>query len=194
MTILLSSLLLIASAETVSYCDSIPMQLTDWNSSVSLPKFDPEMGTLTGVELKCVLNLSQGVSLENMNNNGGNFTIFINGGLLVDLPNSENISINADHSSEGELAGFDGRKDRSGPSGLNRSEVITVEPVIKNYSHIDDFIAGSADEMAILPVTATFMSKTETSGSFLSGISLMAGASVCIFYTYEPNTARKGGN
>jgi len=193
LTILLSSLLLIASAETVSFCDSIPMQLTDWNSRVTLPKFDPEMGTLTGVDLKSESNLSRDISLENMNNNSANFALFLMGGLMVELPNSENISQNVNQSFEGRLSNFDGSKDYSGPSGLNKSEVIAVEPAFKSYFAIDDFKASFAGEKAVLPVMTSFSTLVKSSGSASSRVTLKAGASVCITYTYETKIAKEGG-
>lgn len=193
LTILLSSLLLIASAETVSFCDSIPMQITDWNSSVTLPKFDPEMGTLTGVDLKSESNLSRDISLENMNNNSANFALFLMGGLLIELPNSESISQNVNQSFEGRLSGFDGSKDYSAPSGLNKSEVIAVEPAFKSYFAIDDFKASFVGEKAVLPVMTSFSTQVQSSGSASSRVTLKAGASVCITYTYEPKIAKEGG-
>jgi len=192
--ILLSSLLLTASAETVNYCDFIPMQMTDWNSSVNLPKFDPEMGTLTGVDLKCVSNLSRDISLENMKNNSANFVLSLMGGIIVVLPNSENISMNVNQSIEGRLSGFDGGKDYSGNSGLNKSGIIAVEPAFKSYLAIDDFKAGFAGEKAVLPVMTSFSTEVRSSGSASSRLTLKANASVCIFYTYEPKTAKEGGS
>jgi len=191
MAILLSSLLLIASAETVNYCDSIPMQMTDWNSSVNLSKFDPEMGTLTGVDLKCISNLSRDISLENMNNNSANFVLSLMGGVVVVLSNSENISLNVNQSFEGRLSGFDGGKDYSGSPSLNKSDIIAVEPAFKSYLAIDDFKASFAGEKAVLPVMTSFSTKVRSSGSASSRVTLKADAGVCVSYTYEPKTQKK---
>ena len=194
LTILLPSLLLIASAETVSFCDSIPMQLTDWNSSVTLPKFDPEMGTLTGVDLKSVLNLSQGISIENKNSRPSNYTISIFGGMIVLLPNSDNISININHSSSGNLSGFDGNVDSAGPSGVSTNEVIATEPALKNYSAINDFIGSSPGEKIALPVRVYLSSRMQLPGSADSGISTNSGATVCISYIYNRKATQEGGS
>ncbi|MCX6679192.1 MAG: choice-of-anchor E domain-containing protein [Methanothrix sp.] len=194
MTILLPSLLLIASAETVSFCDSIPMQIIDWNSSVNLPKFDPEMGTLTGVDLKSVLNLSQTTMVENMNNKSGNFSLNISGGLLLELPGSENLTLNVNHSSGGNLSGFDGNMDYSGPSGVNSTVNIPTEPALKSYSAIDEFLASSPGENITLPVRITIDSLLKAPGSSSSGVRMKAGSEVCITYTYNPVTAKEGGS
>jgi hypothetical protein len=194
LTILLSSLLLTASAETISFCDSIPMQLTDWNSSVTLPKFDSEMGTLTGVDLKGLLNLSLGITMENKNPKPANYSVSIFGGFLVELPKSYNLSINVNHITDGELSGYDGNIDNSGPSGLNTSVVIPSEPTSKSYPAIDDFIAVSSGENITLPVNVSMNSLMKVPGNSNSEINLMAGAQVCISYTYEAKNSNESGS
>jgi hypothetical protein len=194
LAILLSSLLLTASAETVSYCGSIPMQVTDWNSSVTLPKFNPEIGTLTGVDLKGVSNLSLGITMENKNQKPANYSVSILGGFMIVLPNSDNISINVNHSYEGELSGYDGNMDYSGASGHNSNEVIAGEPVLRSYPSVDDFIAVSSGESITLPVNVTMYSLTDVPGNSNSDISLMAGVQVCISYTYKAKNSNVGGS
>lgn len=191
--IFLSSLLLTASAETVSYCDSIPLKVTDWNSSVTLPKFDPEMGTLTGVDLKSVSNLSLGIRVESKNRKPANYSVSIFGGFVVVLPNSDSITINVNHSSGGRLSGYDGNMDYSGASGYNSSEVFAGEPVFKSYPSIDDFIAVSSGESITLPVNVSINSMTKVPGNSNSDISLMAGVQVCISYNYKAKDPNVGG-
>jgi hypothetical protein len=193
MAILLSSLLLIASAETVYYCDSIPLKLTNWNSNVTLPKFDPEMGTLTGVDLKSVSNLSLGIIMENRDLMPANYSVSIFSGFVVVLPNSDIISINVNHTTGGSLSGYDGKIDNSGTSGLNSSVVVSSEPVLKSLSSIDDFIADSPGESISLPVNASIKSQRNVPGNSNSEISLMAGAQVCVSYTYKAKESNGGG-
>ena len=188
--IVLMSLMPIAAAETMSICDSIPIKVTDWNSYITLPKFDPEMGLLTGINLRSEINLSESISLENLNNNPANYSIALTGGLEITLPNSSNLSQNINQSSEGYLGGFDGSNDYSGPSGLNIIKDVPVEPVSESYSELADFIASSSGEKAVLPASASFSSLIKSNGSASSISNLMAGAHVCITYTYEPNATK----
>lgn len=192
MIILMSCLILPAGAETISYCDSIPLQLTDWNSSVTLPKFNPEMGTLTGVDIKSVLNLSQGILVENFNNKPVNYSVTILGRLLVELPRSETMSININHSSEGQLAAFDDDNDFSGPSGTNLSADIETEPAFAKYSSLKEFIAHLPDENLTLPVSIFITSLMEVPGSSSIGVRMKAGADVCISYKYDLGTSKEG--
>jgi len=192
--LLLSLLLLNASAETVTYCGSIPMKSTDWKSSIVLPKFDPEMGTLTGVDLKGGLNLTQNVFVENMENESSNFSLSISGLLVVSLPGSENLTVNLNHSSEGNLSGYDGNMDYSGPSSVNTIENIPVEPIQKSTAAIGEFISNSPGENVTLPTSVHIKSRIIAPGTSSSGVRISAGAYVCINYTYNPNTAKEGGS
>lgn len=187
------SLLMLANAETVSYCGSIPMQVTDWNSSVILPKFNPEMGQLNGVDLKSELNLTQGIALENTNNESIHLEFSLYGGLSIVLPNSKVLSHNVNRTLEMQLSGFDGSLDYSGPSGVNKSEMIRVEPIYENYSAIDDFLAASPGDSAAIPITTTFESSTKSTGSAASISRLQAGANICVTYTFEPEVRYAGG-
>ncbi|MFZ2470946.1 MAG: choice-of-anchor E domain-containing protein [Methanothrix sp.] len=181
-----------ASAENLIFCDSIPEKLVDWNSSVTLPKFDPEVGTLKQVDLSCIMNLSQGIELENKNSMPGNFTLSILGALTAKLPSSQNISINVNHSSEGNVSGYDGVMDYKGASGINSSERIPTEAASKRVSTLDDFLAGSPGEGITLPVTVNIASLMKMPGSSRYGITLKAGAQVCLTYTYDAKSIAKG--
>ena len=61
--VFVSPWLLSASAERIDYCDSIAEEYAGWSSNVTLPKFDPELGTLRAVDLSCEMNLSQEVMI-----------------------------------------------------------------------------------------------------------------------------------
>lgn len=85
--------LLSASAERIDYCDFIPEMNAGWSSNATLPKFDPEMGTLSAVDLSCEMNLSQELMIENENPEPTNFTLMLSGQLTLSLPSSESLSI-----------------------------------------------------------------------------------------------------
>jgi hypothetical protein len=182
-----------ASAERIEYCDSIPEGLVDWNSGATLPKFDPAMGTLKEVEISCIMNLSQEIKLENQNSKPGNFTLTLWGGMNVDLPSNQSLSINVNHSSHSNISGYDGIIDYSGSSGINSTEIIPTDVASMNISNIDDFLAVSPGENLTLPVNVHISSHAEVPGSVSYGVALNAGAQVCLAYTYDPKSIQEGG-
>jgi hypothetical protein len=165
----------------------------DWNSSVTLPKFNPEIGTLKEVDLLCIMNLSQEIELENKNSKPANFTLSVRGGLNVMLPSSQNLTIIINHSSQGNVSGYDGITDYSGASGIKSSEQIPTEAVSESISNLDDFLASSPGESITLPVVVNIASEMMMSGSSSGGVTMKAGAQVCIKYTYDAKSIEEVG-
>jgi hypothetical protein len=192
LTILLSSLLLIASAETVSYCDSIPMQMTDWNSSVSLPKFDPDMGVLKAVDISIDVNLSQQVKAENLEKSNSSISTTIEPVLVLILPNTQEIKANASLASSRDLAPFDGVNDFSGSSGINFTESSSSGTANYQIREVSDFVAASPGEMLLLRGVLEGRRRTVSDSGVFSNIRIVAGARVCVSYQYEAVAYYKG--
>lgn len=181
------------SAENLIFCDSIREKPVNWNSSITLPKFDPEMGTLKKVDLLCTMNLSQEIMVENKDSNPADFNMSISGALVVKLTSSENIFININHSSKGNLSAYDGVMDDSGTSGITSSANIPTEAASKSISNFADFIAGSPGESITIPVAIIIASQMKVPASSSSELATKAGAQVCVSYTYDEKSIKDGG-
>lgn len=192
--VFVSSWLLSASAERIDYCDSIAEEYAGWSSNVTLPKFDPELGTLRAVDLSCEMNLSQEVMIENENPNPVNYTLILAGELTVELPSSDGLSISFNQSTAGNLSGYDGDTDYQGSSGSKSVIPIPTEAATKSIADINDFLANAPDETIVLPVVVDASSQTKTSGKSNSGVLSKAGAKVCVSYTYDLKPEEGGQN
>lgn len=192
--VFVSPWLLSASAERIDYCDSIAEEYAGWSSNVTLPKFDPELGTLRAVDLSCEMNLSQEIMIENENPNPVNYTLILAGELTVGLPSSDGLSISFNQSTAGNLSGYDGDTDYQGSSGSKSVIPIPTEAATKSIADINDFLANAPDETIVLPVVVDASSQTKTSGRSNSGVFSKAGAKVCVSYTYDLKTEEGGQN
>ena len=192
--VFVSSWLLSASAERIDYCDSIAEEYAGWSSNVTLPKFDPELGTLRAVDLSCEMNLSQEVMIENENPNPVNYTLILAGELTVELPSSDGLSISFNQSTAGNLSGYDGDTDYQGSSGSKSVIPIPTEAATKSIADINDFLANAPNETIVLPVVVDASSQTKTSGKSNSGVLSKAGAKVCVSYTYDLKSEEGGQN
>ncbi len=192
--VFVSSWLLSASAERIDYCDSIAEEYAGWSSNVTLPKFDPELGTLRAVDLSCEMNLSQEVMIENENPNPVNYTLILAGELTVELPSSDGLSISFNQSTAGNLSGYDGDTDYQGSSGSKSVIPIPTEAATKSIADINDFLANAPNETIVLPVVVDASSQTKTSGKSNSGVLSKAGAKVCVSYTYDLKPEEGGQN
>lgn len=192
--VFVSSWLLSASAERIDYCDSIAEEYAGWSSNVTLPKFDAELGTLRAVDLSCEMNLSQEVMIENENPNPVNYTLILAGELTVELPSSDGLSISFNQSTAGNLSGYDGDTDYQGSSGSKSVIPIPTEAATKSIADINDFLANAPNETIVLPVVVDASSQTKTSGRSNSGVFSIAGAEVCVTYTYDLKSEEGGPN
>jgi len=184
--------LLSASAERIDYCDFIPEMNAGWSSNATLPKFDPEMGTLSAVDLSCEMNLSQELMIENENPEPTNFTLMLSGQLTLSLPSSESLSISFNRTTGGNLSQYDGVSDYDGSSGTRSVTQIPTEAATKSIADISDFLASTPGESIVLPVVIDVSSQTKTSGKSNSGVISRAGAKVCVSYTYNAKSGEGG--
>jgi hypothetical protein len=192
--VFVSAWLLSASAEQMDYCDIVPETYAGWSSNVSLPKFDPELGTLRGVDLSCEMNLSQEIMIENENPKPANFTIMLKGEMTLGLPSSESLSVSFNRSTTGNLSQYDGISDYSGSSGTKSITQIPTEAATRSIADISDFLANTSGESIVLPVVVDASSQTMTSGRANSGVFSIVGAKVCVSYTYDKSQEKVASN
>jgi len=192
--ILVSAWLLSGSAEQIEYCDSIAEDYAGWISNVTLPKFDPELGTLRAVDLSCEMNLSQEIMIENENPKPANFTVMLSGQLTVGLASSDGLSISFNQSTKGNLSEYDGITDYAGASGTKSVTHIPTEAATRSIEDIGEFLADAPNESIVLPVVVDANSQTETSGRSKTGVFSIAGAEVCVSYAYDLKSEEGGQN
>ena len=190
--VFISPWLLSAGAERIEHCDSIPEMYAGWDSNVTLPKFDPELGTLKAVDLSCEINLSQEVRMENENPKPTNFTLMLSGQLTLGLPSSDSLSVSFNRTTDGNLSQYDGVTDYAGSSGIQSIIPIPTEAAAKSISDMEEFLAQAPGESIILPVVVDVSSQTKASGRSNSGVFSIAGAKVCVYYTYDAKSVEGG--
>ena len=171
---------------TVVYCDEVPTEITDWTRNLTLPKFDPSLGTLIKVDLTFDLNVTQDIFFENKGSGAGTITVDSEGVLLVTMPDSDTVLVNVSRIFSEDVEAFDGTRDFSGPSGCNITGVTFGESVTRSYADLSDFTAGFPGETIALPATATVRATIRGPGDSISKINTCAGSEACVMYTYDP--------
>jgi hypothetical protein len=174
-----------AGAETVVFCDSVPSQNGNWARNFTVPKFDPDMGTLKAVDITVDLNLSQQVEFENTGDGNSSINSTVDSALSLILPGSEEIKANTSLNFSRELAAFDGTDDFLGPSGTNLTGSSTSNTVTYSPQDVSGFVASTPEEMLLMEGVVKISPITDLSGSSSSVVRTMAGASVCVSYRYD---------
>jgi len=182
----------IACAEDLVFCDSVSMQNTEWSHNFSVPKFDPSIGTLNGVDIDILFNLSQRFKAEN--SGGSDAIINSTTGSVLQLitPDSREINTNVSLVMEKTLGPFDGSNDFSGSSGINLTDTARSANTYSYPSDISDFIANGSGERVQLNAMTNTTPIISISGSTSSNVMTMADARICVSYHYDPKSSSGG--
>lgn len=177
-----------AVAEDIVFCDSVQLQSGRWAGNFTIPRFDPNLGSLKAVEIAADANLSQRVRVENTGSDNSTINSSTQAVLTLLLPDAQEIKANASLAIFRELQPFDGVEDFSGRSGKDIAESSSSGMVRYSFQNISGFVESWPGEKLILPGTIYSKSSNPSigiSGSASSQVQTKIGASVCVSYQYE---------
>lgn len=181
----------VAGADTIGYGDSIPLQATNWTKSVTVPKFDPALGTLTGIDFYLTGHVEGNAKFESLDAKATTVTMNLKATITLKRPDMSTlvVVIPVVSTSDGVTA-FDGVIDFGGTSGraylglmANQSDSASSPPPASDLAL---FTASFAGETITLPAIATGNSEGSGAGNLLLVFSTSASADVRVVYTYDP--------
>lgn len=183
----------IASAQIHQQCftASVPLQFTNWSTSVNLPKFDPLQGQLVAVQLS-VGATQQGIArAENLDVAPVSLTIDYMCSVTLSRPDLSVLSVCSPLTVfMDSLAGSDGTLDFGGPSGVTHSGIVSSStsgvslPTIPSDLVLFAGPAGAPGSIA-LPITATGTSFAFGGGNLVTQFTSQVSARVDVCYTYD---------
>jgi hypothetical protein len=182
-------------AQTVSNQVTLPAQTTNWSRSLTVPQFNPALGTLTEVDVINSGDLTGRIQVESEDRAPQTVTGTVAGTLTLSGPGVSALVASSSRSETFAAAAYDGVPDYGGTSGHDfgpqtvsgsRTLTLTDPGVLALYQGtgtvtFTDQATGSS-------------SATSTGGNLLSLISEQAGGSVTVVYHYLPNTCLQPGN
>ncbi len=178
---------------TVTSSDTVPLMTTGWSSHVRLDKFDPDLGTLTGLVITLTGTIQGQAQYESLNNKGSNITLSFSSNISVFRPGGASLITNAvPHQQFMELAPpYDGITDFGGSSGNTFPGIIAVamsshsSPMPISDLSLFTGVAGTGFAGTItLPVVANGTSTGSGAGIILQFMQ-QATATVEVRYTYN---------
>lgn len=178
-------------ADQISYSDAAPLMLTNWNQTLTLPKFDPNLGTLTSVLLKLTGEVNGSASFESTNPLPTDVTTIFNADITLMRPDNSVLLMTSPKSSVTvPVGGYDGIIDFMGPSGRMIPEVkdslMTMVQFDQPLSVSDQTLFVGAGEFLDLPVRAVGRSRGTGSGNLLMLFRTSAAATAEITYVFTP--------
>jgi len=178
-----------ALAATISYSSSygVPVGVQpDWNTNLSLAKFNPGLGTLTGVTVSLTGNIFGSIGVENMNlTDTRTINAALTASMTVNLPNAATLTANPTSNQTFILPKFDLTDDKTGTSGETRSN-LTATNQVYYYVLPADLALFTGFGNQTYHIAATDASFATGGGNTSSSFSNVAGALLQVTYDYTP--------
>jgi len=171
---------------------SIPTSTTNWNDSVSIPKFDPNSGVLHGIHFTLAGTATGSAKAESLDAAPSDVTLNFQCTLTLTRPDNSVIVVAiplqqfVDH-----FASFDGVIDFAGTSGATHPNLLVTDTQFVDSLTAADLAlftgpAGNPGTL-LLPVTAVATSGAGGAGNLVSQFAQTAAALVSVCYDYTPN-------
>lgn len=181
----------LARAEETPQEIEMLLRLTNWQDTVALPRFDPALGTLTGVELQITSRLSGTVRYENLDAVGRTLSLSLRTVVQVRRPNGLLGEASSDALVPASTTAFDGKRDFAGNSGGVANAISAVSsPHTINLSAPNDLVdfigpAGAPGALS-LAVSASGQAQSSGGGNVALSFRTEAGVKLAIRYLYTP--------
>lgn len=187
-TVVLASL---ANADTL--CTTVtsgPPQKTNWNSSLTIPKFDPALGVLKSIRVDLTGHIQGSARIESHDVAPSTTTVVLEATLSLNRPDGSVLVIAVPRQPfVDNLTPFDGVDDWAGGSGRSHdnitadaTESVTSPPPPSDLVLFTGPINNPGT--IVLPVTARGTSSASGSGNVISQFITDASAAVTVCYTY----------
>lgn len=187
--------------QTQSFSATLPLTPTNFStetdpdlSPLSVPKFSPDLGTLTSVDLTFQATVQGQIQVESLDQTpkaisptlGGTVTLTLNGATLQPLTLVKNMGIF-------QAAAYDGQRDFSGPSGKTYplTQQTKTETLTLNAS-TSDLSAFQGPGSFQANVAALGQSVVSGSGNMADQTNTQATATLSVVYHYTPSSAVGG--
>jgi hypothetical protein len=185
-----------ASAQTQQQCHnaSIPLTTTNWALSVSVPKFDPNLGTLQSITFNMTGFIEGDARAESLDNQPTVATLQFAGTITLTRPDmSQIVQVLPVANFVDPLGAFDGVIDFRGPSGVSHLGVAASQmSSFTSPPPASDLVLftgpGGNPGTITLPVTAVGTSVATGPGNIVSQFTQRARVDVQVCYNFLPNT------
>jgi hypothetical protein len=179
---------------TLTQTATVPTAATDWSTTVSLPQFDPTLGTLTAVDIINAGTFSSDIKVENEDPVPATITATDSGTLTLSNSFLTGLIATGSSSQQFNATAFDGVIDFGGTSGHDfgaQTAAATNSTTLTDASVLTAF-TGTGSISFTEAAHAT--SNAAGPGNRVVQINTTASAQVSVIYHYIPNGCLKPGN
>lgn len=180
--------------ESITHSVSFPQTTTDWTLTRTAPRFDPALGTLTGVDVTNSAAITSGIKAESLDGEASTLSATVSGTVSLSIPGAGSVTT-APVVEAGSFAAapYDGIADFGGPSGHDfgsHTAAGAATAVVSGASLSEYAGTGSVELVGV----ATAASHTTGGGNVLNKITTVASAQVILTYRYLPVVCLRAGS
>jgi len=178
----------VASAETIVHVDTVPIAPTNWNNVMEIPKFDPSLGTLTGIEFELLGMIRGDIRFESLDALPATIHVWLQAQIKLSRPDmSELVVALPVEEDEEEVSAYDGVLDFGGTSGRTYLDV-PAEATVSMISPPpeSDLALFTGEGVIALPIRAEGRSRATGAGNLVARFATRASAELTVTYTYTP--------
>jgi hypothetical protein len=188
-TLLLPALAAAQGTATVCFNDAVPLQPTNWNSSVTIPKFDPSLGTLQSIQFTISGTVQGQAAVESLDAAPTVINTSFSAQLTLTRPDLSVIVVTIPIAMFSDpVTAFDGTLDFGGTSGVTHPGIIAMDSdMATSPPPLSDLVLFTGPGTISLPVTAAATSIATGPGNVVTQFMTSASATVQVCYTYEVN-------
>ncbi len=182
-----------ARADVISFSDSVPLQSTNFNSSVTLPLFDPSIGILEKVTLKLTGYVEGAAKFESLDSEPATVTMELAAEITLQRPDLSTLVVSLPLvMTSDDVDAFDGNIDFGGGSGRTYANLMADQLEIVMTMDPADLALFTGVGNVVLPVVAIGASTGSGAGNLLLQFNTSAAADVTVCYQYIPEPATAG--
>jgi protocatechuate 3,4-dioxygenase beta subunit len=173
---------------------TIPTTGTDWTQSLSVPKFDPSLGTLTSIDIVNAGTFTSSIKVESLDGGPSTIIATVSGTLTLTGTSVTGLVSNASANKSFSASAFDGTIDFGGSSGHDFGSPSTSGTNTITLSDASSLAAYTGQGNLTFSDVAHATSSASGAGNLLTQIGTTANAQLSVVYHYIPSNAIKPGN
>lgn len=169
------------------YTDTIDLQPTDWSDAMRFPRFDADIGFLTGVEFVLDGRLQGQARFESLDAQATQVTVGMSANVALQRPNGSTIIESIPVASVTEaVSAFDGVIDFAGESGRLFPRLVGIHIVESDiFTEATDLTLFTGEGSILLPVNASGRASGQGGGNLALSYITEASAFVTVTYLYQ---------
>jgi uncharacterized repeat protein (TIGR01451 family) len=178
-----------AALLTITYtCPAYPSQPTSWSSTCTIPKFNPALGTLSGVRFTTTVGMSGTIVVENLSYSlTASYAAVLTGTISTLHPSGSPVlgNGNVTASASGTLSTYDGAADFAGPSGNTHASLTSNTSSFTVTSGLSAWIGASGSATMPINSVSTFNCNVVPASNSLCGSVSETSGMITVTYLYD---------